>query len=182
MTPRVERQRKIKVAFITNIPTPYRQRQWEHFARLKDINITVYYCAHIKKGRFWNINPARGVKEIFLRGITFRNLHFNPDIFSIILKKAYLFFVGGYGYPTVMVVILLLKLLKKPCYHDLVTDGKTGILVPPKQPEAIAKAILYLLNHPQEAKEMGFNGRKRAVDYFGVERCAQKHENYILLV
>jgi len=59
---------------------------------------------------------------------------------------------------------------------ELVIDGETGILVPPKQPEAIAKAILYLLNHPQEAKEMGFNGRKRAVDYFGVERCAQKHE------
>ncbi len=59
---------------------------------------------------------------------------------------------------------------------ELVIDGETGILVPPKQPEAIAKAVLYLLNHPQEAGEMGLKGRQRVIDHFNLAMCAQRHE------
>jgi glycosyltransferase involved in cell wall biosynthesis len=59
---------------------------------------------------------------------------------------------------------------------ELVIDGETGILVPPKQPEAIAKAVLYLLNHPKEAGEMGLKGRQRVIDHFSLAMCAQRHE------
>jgi len=59
---------------------------------------------------------------------------------------------------------------------ELVIDGETGILVPPKQPEAIAKAVLYLLNHPKEAGEMGLKGRQRVTDHFNLAMCAQRHE------
>lgn len=59
---------------------------------------------------------------------------------------------------------------------ELVIEGKTGILVPPKDPEAIAEAVLYLLNHPREAKEMGLKGRKRAIEYFDLEICTQRHK------
>jgi glycosyltransferase involved in cell wall biosynthesis len=59
---------------------------------------------------------------------------------------------------------------------ELVIDGETGILVPPKQPEAIAKAVLYLLNHPKKAGEMGLKGRQRVTDHFNLAMCAQRHE------
>jgi glycosyltransferase involved in cell wall biosynthesis len=59
---------------------------------------------------------------------------------------------------------------------ELVIDGETGILVPPKQPEAIAKAVLYLLNNPKKAGEMGLKGRQRVTDHFNLAMCAQRHE------
>lgn len=65
---------------------------------------------------------------------------------------------------------------------ELVIDGETGILVPPKQPEAIAKAVLYLLNHPKKAGEMGLKGRQRVTDHFSLEMCAQRHEEIYNMV
>lgn len=58
---------------------------------------------------------------------------------------------------------------------EVVTDGETGILVPPRDPEAIAEAVLHLLNHPKEAREMGLKGRNKAVQLFDIEECVQKH-------
>jgi glycosyltransferase involved in cell wall biosynthesis len=65
---------------------------------------------------------------------------------------------------------------------ELVIDGETGILVPPKQPEAIAKAILYLLNHPKEAGEMGLKGRQRVTDHFNLAMCVKRHEEIYNMV
>lgn len=41
---------------------------------------------------------------------------------------------------------------------ELVKDGETGILVPPKDPEALAKGILELLEDREKAKRMGKAG------------------------
>jgi glycosyltransferase involved in cell wall biosynthesis len=43
---------------------------------------------------------------------------------------------------------------------DSVIDGRTGLLVPPRNPQALADAILQLLNNPEQAKELGRNGRE----------------------
>lgn len=50
-------------------------------------------------------------------------------------------------------------------------EYKFGIAVDPANPEEIAKAINYLLEHPQEAYQMGQNGRRAALKEFnwGVE-------------
>ncbi len=50
-----------------------------------------------------------------------------------------------------------------------------GIVVPPKNPEAIASAILELLRNPDKATFMGQNGRRLAEECFSLEICAQKH-------
>jgi glycosyltransferase involved in cell wall biosynthesis len=44
---------------------------------------------------------------------------------------------------------------------DFVVDGETGILVEPGDAPAMREAIQYLLNHPQEARRLGRNGRQR---------------------
>ncbi len=58
---------------------------------------------------------------------------------------------------------------------ELVIDKETGILVPPGDPKAISEAVLYLLNHPEEAMEMGLKGRQRVIDHFDLTICSQKH-------
>lgn len=41
---------------------------------------------------------------------------------------------------------------------DLVTDGKNGLLVPPKRPQAIANALSILMSQPELRKQMGERG------------------------
>jgi glycosyltransferase involved in cell wall biosynthesis len=49
---------------------------------------------------------------------------------------------------------------------DAVVDHETGILVPPKDPEALAEAIGYLLQRPEERSRMGKAGRERVLRDF----------------
>lgn len=44
---------------------------------------------------------------------------------------------------------------------DLVEHGATGLLVAPADPDGAARAVCWLLDHPQEAAEMGRRGRAR---------------------
>jgi glycosyltransferase involved in cell wall biosynthesis len=45
-------------------------------------------------------------------------------------------------------------------------DGKTGYLVPPESPEALAEAITAVLSAPDKAHNMGQNGRDRIEKQF----------------
>jgi D-inositol-3-phosphate glycosyltransferase len=55
---------------------------------------------------------------------------------------------------------------------DSVDDGRTGILVPPKDPMAIAKAARSLLDDPVRRAAFGRAGRARALSLFSWERVA----------
>lgn len=50
--------------------------------------------------------------------------------------------------------------------RDVVQQGETGLLVPPEDPHALAKALRHLLQNPDEARELGMMARKRALEYF----------------
>ena len=50
--------------------------------------------------------------------------------------------------------------------REEVEDGKSGVLVPVKNPEKLAEAIVYLLNNPGKAKEFGENARIRVEKEF----------------
>jgi glycosyltransferase involved in cell wall biosynthesis len=43
---------------------------------------------------------------------------------------------------------------------ELITDGETGLLVPPRNPDALAQAILRVIENPTRAKAMARAGRK----------------------
>ncbi len=53
---------------------------------------------------------------------------------------------------------------------ELITDGREGILLPPRQPGAWARAIRALAEDPDRAREMGRAGRRRAEAEFGADR------------
>ena len=50
-----------------------------------------------------------------------------------------------------------------------VVDGETGTLVPPRDAKALAEAILWMLDHPEEAGHMGMRGRQRVEEQFTVQ-------------
>ena len=53
-----------------------------------------------------------------------------------------------------------------PLTADIIREAQCGILVEPCDASAHASAILYLLNHPEEAKQMGENGRKAVMEKY----------------
>jgi glycosyltransferase involved in cell wall biosynthesis len=63
------------------------------------------------------------------------------------------------------------------CLPDFVEEGRTGLLVPPNDPEAMAKALTRLFCDPKEAAEMGRRGRERFEKIFSLERFAVETEN-----
>jgi glycosyltransferase involved in cell wall biosynthesis len=56
---------------------------------------------------------------------------------------------------------------------DSVADGVTGVLVPPRDPDALAAALRALLADPARRAAMGRAGRRRALACFGWERIAE---------
>jgi glycosyltransferase involved in cell wall biosynthesis len=65
------------------------------------------------------------------------------------------------------IVVLEAMAFGRPCVAtkvggvpDLISDGKTGLLVEPNDPGGLAKALLSLLEDPEKAKVMGANAKK----------------------
>jgi len=60
---------------------------------------------------------------------------------------------------------------------EVVVDGMTGLLVPPRDPQALAQAIHALLVDPERRNKMGQAGRDRVRHHFTVERMVEKTES-----
>jgi len=58
--------------------------------------------------------------------------------------------------------------------REEVVHGGTGLLVPAKDPQALADAIIQILCNPQEAKKMGEAGRKRAEEFFDEQQVLDR--------
>jgi glycosyltransferase involved in cell wall biosynthesis len=57
---------------------------------------------------------------------------------------------------------------------EAIEDGRTGILVPPRDPGALARAIVRLARDPEEAAQLGSAGRDRVRDCFLPDRVADE--------
>jgi len=57
---------------------------------------------------------------------------------------------------------------------ELIDDGINGILVPEKDEEALANAIIRLLDHPDLRVKMGKNGREKILREFNIKKQVDK--------
>jgi glycosyltransferase involved in cell wall biosynthesis len=64
--------------------------------------------------------------------------------------------------------------------QEVVEDGVTGILVPSRNPEALAKAILRLAKDDKLRKEMGEKGREKAIKEFDIKIAVNNYERLYL--
>lgn len=59
---------------------------------------------------------------------------------------------------------------------EQIVEGETGLLVPPRDPSALAKAIWLLINDSAMRQQMGINARARYEAKFTLERMLEEHE------
>ncbi len=57
---------------------------------------------------------------------------------------------------------------------EVVDDRRTGLLVAPDDPAALAEGLAVLATQPDLAREMGRRGRDRAQAEFGVEQMVSR--------
>jgi glycosyltransferase involved in cell wall biosynthesis len=57
-----------------------------------------------------------------------------------------------------------------PGCREIVHDGENGILVPPRNSEALAEALRKLISSPERREEMGKRGREIVLEEFSLER------------
>ncbi len=61
-----------------------------------------------------------------------------------------------------------------PQWRRFVEEAQCGVLVDPRDPEAIAEAMQWILEHPDEAAAMGARGREAVRDRYSWEQEAPK--------
>jgi glycosyltransferase involved in cell wall biosynthesis len=57
----------------------------------------------------------------------------------------------------------------------VVSVGQTGLLVKPQDAGAVAQALKHLLNHPQQAREMGQRDMSLIRECFRWTQCAEQY-------
>ncbi len=91
------------------------------------------------------------------------------------------------GFPNVIMEAMLagkpVVATEIPGIDELAVNGKTGFLVPPKDVNSLASAIIALLKNPKEGKKMGIKGRQRIEKYFSInETVRETEELYKVLI
>jgi glycosyltransferase involved in cell wall biosynthesis len=62
---------------------------------------------------------------------------------------------------------------------EIVTDGATGVLVPPKEPEALARAIVALLEDRETADRLASAGQRHARERFSLARYSAEFQTVL---
>ncbi len=63
---------------------------------------------------------------------------------------------------------------------EMVIDGKTGLLVPPRSPEKLAEALARMLTEPATAETFGQAGHRRARELFAVKTTVRQLKRLLL--
>ena len=63
---------------------------------------------------------------------------------------------------------------------EQITDGVNGVLVPPKDPSALAKAVVRVLNDKKLARTMALSAREKVEQEFSVEKMVAETEKVYL--
>jgi glycosyltransferase involved in cell wall biosynthesis len=63
---------------------------------------------------------------------------------------------------------------------DLLADGRTGLLVPPEDPTALADALAQLLSQPEQARQLGEAARLEARQRFSRPAMVRRFEEFYL--
>lgn len=115
----------LKVAYITPLPTPYRQPLLNRLTELDDLDVTVFYCAGGEGDRSWKVPVPRNERHRFLPGFqipirrghkTLYN-HCNPCIWRELSGGDFdAVVMAGYALVTTQIAIAWALFRRRPYY------------------------------------------------------------------
>lgn len=86
---RVGAGKLIRVAMVTNIPTPYRLPVYEILAAMPDIELKVIYCSEREPDREWDLSSTSYTAEYlneFFYTVGDKFIHVNPGVFGALRR------------------------------------------------------------------------------------------------
>lgn len=117
------------------------------------------------KFRFHRQIPYSAVKEQLSRATAgFIALQDIPAYYTLFPRKMFEYMACG-----LPVIASNLKAISQ-----VITEADCGILVEPDNPQSFAEAVNYLLDHPEEARRMGENGRRAVMEKYNWASEAKK--------
>jgi len=115
----------LKVAYITPLPTPYRQPLLDRLTELDDLDVTVFYCAGGEADRSWKVPVPRNERHRFLPGFqiatkrghkTLYN-HCNPSVWRELSRGGFEAVVtAGYALATTQIAIAWALFHRRPYF------------------------------------------------------------------
>lgn len=61
---------------------------------------------------------------------------------------------------------------------EIIENGKTGLIVPPKDPDSLARAMLWMANNYKEARKMGKAAQEFVLETFTLDRLIEEHARF----
>ena len=170
-----------KIAFVSEIPTPYRLPVYELIRKETGVTCDFYFCATSQSDRHWNLNETDRDSYQVLRGWRFekkgKNLQaifVNPTIIAKLWQGKYdLAIIGGWAQPTMLLAIATCVLRRIPYVihsesHSLKPRGilkKFMRKLIPGIPIRLAKAFFVTGTQAKNYIE-SFSGKRTRVFYF----------------
>lgn len=108
-----------------------------------------------------------------------------PDLLPL-YHQASLFALSSIreGFPNVVIEAMACELPVVATHvgglQEVVEHGQTGLLVGPRDPAALADAMMELLNDEGKRKAFGAAGRQRVLDRFSIDSITRSHEQLFL--
>jgi glycosyltransferase involved in cell wall biosynthesis len=68
---------------------------------------------------------------------------------------------------------------RTPGQTDVIVEGETGLYVEPEAPAALREAIMFLLEKPELAREMGAAGRRRVIEEMDLDHYVRRLKAYV---
>ncbi len=115
---------------------------------------------------YQKIAQAYGVTDIEFVG------YVSPDMLPTYYHQADIFCAPSLGFESFGIILLEAMAAGLPIvasdiagYRSVISTEKEGLLVPPKQPEALVTALSQLLDRPDQRQKIAKNGRIKANQY-----------------
>lgn len=148
----------------------------------KGQNVLIEAAKQVENAHFWLVGDGEERPNLEKQAAGLENrLHFLGQRMDIpdLLKAADLFVLpsDSEALPTVLIEAGAAGL---PCIAtrvggipEIIQDGTTGVIIPPRDPLALAQAMHRLLSEPEKIQQMGLAARQRILKFFTLPQQAE---------
>ena len=108
----------MKINIIYWAPVAYREKFFAELGRLKDINLTVYYCLQRDPIIKWEFNKEAYKSKYLFKLSVGRKFIINPGIiYHLIVDRPDILIAWGWSFPTAVLAIIFSKILSIPIFY-----------------------------------------------------------------